>query len=204
MWVRGRIIRRALRRLCLVLDAPESEHEMRRAIGGWVRIGTVLIATLTAAVGARAQPTWHRGDSVVMRRAGSGCAGPCVDYRLRVSADGAVEFLSLRRGEGRRVERASRGPVVWRSIADAFGRIAFETLPPLDVGEAPLCRRIVTDATTIIITWFGGDVVHVRDYYLGCLGDGSSVNATSSYLGRLSALAAHIDSVAGVAPWLGR
>jgi hypothetical protein len=177
---------------------------MRRGIAVRVCIGGLLLATLATTAAARAQSTWHRGDSVVMRRAASGCAGPCVDYRLRVAADGAVEFLSLRRGENRRVERASRGPVIWRSIADAFGRIAFETLPPLDVGEAPLCRRIVTDATTIIITWFGGDVVHVRDYYLGCLGDGSSVNATSSYLGRLSALAAHIDSVAGVAPWLGR
>jgi hypothetical protein len=177
---------------------------MRRANGMWVRIGGALLATLATAVAARAQPAWHRGDSVVMTRSASGCAGSCVNYRVRVAADGAVEFVSRRRGDNGRIERASRGAVVWRSITDEFGRIAFDTIPLLPVGEAPLCRAIFSDGTTIIVTWFGGNVVHVRDDYMGCQGDGSPVNAASPYLGRMSALAAHIDTMAGVAPWIGR
>ena len=175
-----------------------------RANVWWVRIGCALVATLATSVVGRAQPTWDQGDSVVMTRTVTGCAFRCVNYRVRVTAGGAVEFLSRMRGDSGRVEGASRGPAAWHAVTRGFSDLAFDTFPVLSVGEAPLCRVVTSDGTTLVVAWFGGDAVHVRRYNMGCRGDGSSVNAASPFLFRMRALAAHIDTVVDVARWIRR
>jgi uncharacterized Zn-binding protein involved in type VI secretion len=177
---------------------------MRRAIGWWVRIGGALVATLATPVAVRAQPAWALGDSVVLTRTATACAFRCVNYRVRITVDGAVEFVSRMRGDNGRVERATRGPAAWHAVAQGFADYAFDALPVVTVGEAPLCRVVASDGTSLVVSWFRGDAVHFRRYNMGCLGDGSSVNAASPFVLRMRMLAAHIDTVTDVASWLRR
>jgi Domain of unknown function (DUF6438) len=206
VWLRARIIQRALCSLCLVLDAPESEQVSMRATGWMVRRSCLLLAIFGRAASGEAQAVWLRGDSVLMTSSATGCAGPCPAYRVRIDHSGEVEFESRTRGDNGRRERASRGPTAWTAIAEEFSRIAFDSLPVIRVGEAPLCRAIMSDGTTVVITWFSRSAAHSREYYMSCMGEGPSSgnNAAAPYLTRFWALATQIDRTAGVAPWLGR
>lgn len=177
-----------------------------RATGWLVRSSCVLLAIFGSAASGAAQPVWLQGDSVVMTSSTTGCAGPCPAYRVRIDRSGEVEFESRTRGDNGRRERASRGPTAWTAVAEEFSRISFDSLPVMRVGEAPLCRAIMSDGTTVMIAWFGGTAAHTQTYYMGCMGEGrsSGSNAAAPYLTRFWALATQIDRTAGVAQWISR
>lgn len=145
---------------------------------------------------ARAEPL----DSLILER--TSCLGTCPAYRLTIQSTGRVIFQSHNRDEAGRSASDTGGARVLAGVAREIARVRFFELPAMEVGKAPFCRTIRTDAPSISVSVFGPSRNKVLAYYTGCLGDDSSRPVTRSALARLRSLADSIDAIAGATRWI--
>lgn len=136
-------------------------------------------------------------DSIVLER--TACYGTCPRYRLRVTGDGVVTFVSNNRGED-----VTASDSVPRSVVDTLYahvvRSAFFALPDTIVEGTPLCAEYATDHSSIILGVFGPQRKRVV-YDTGC---GLSVEheIAQPALASLHVLAAEIDTVTNARRWI--
>lgn len=134
-----------------------------------------------------------RADSVVYARTSNGgCVVVCRSYMLTLRASGAVSFTSWTTSSPRRTTRHAAGSNALARVERAARAVAFDGLPEITMGDAPLCSPVASDAESIVITVHARPETRTVDYYTGCFGG-------REYIRRLRTLADSIDTVVGVA-----
>ena len=118
------------------------------------------------APGASVPPVLRVTDSVVLER--SRCFGTCPAYRVRVSRNGEVLFVSQYPAADRPSVDTVKSWVADSIVSDA-ARLGFFDLPSdIRAGTQPLCQSAATDLPTITIGVFGSETKRVV-YYTGCM-----------------------------------
>lgn len=136
-------------------------------------------------------------DSIVLER--SVCYGFCPAYRLTVTRDGAVRFVTTARSDTvQRADTIAPRSVAW--LASEAHRAGFYALPRDIARDKELCPMAATDQSTATVTIFHAESAHSVVDYHGCyMGHDLSV---ASPLPRLRRFENAIDSVAGSKRWL--
>lgn len=166
-----------------------------------VRLATALVSGLLAACspspGTRAAPTTDAPfDSLVLER--TRCYGTCPAYRLRLSARGLVAFESRNPSDSGRTALDSVPPEAVTAVYLEAVSLGFFDLPDVIARDRQLCPAEATDHLTATVTIFGERTKRVEDY-MGCAPATSPPG--TALIGRLRALEASIDTVAGSARW---
>ena len=163
-----------------------------------------LLAALAALTVAACQPAHSAldaqhidADSIVLER--SVCFGFCPAYRLTLTPNGAVHFITAARGDTvQRADTIAPRSVAW--LAGEAHRAGFYSLPREIVRDKSLCPMPATDHPTATVTIFRGDSTHSVVDYSGCYtGHDLTVAAPLIAMRRFENA---IDSVAGSKRWL--
>lgn len=165
--------------------------------------GAVLLAscTVTSACHNRREPAVARAsaaDSLVLER--SLCFGTCPAYRLRISGDGAVAFLSRNPGDTSGVRTDSIEPSAVERLLREAERIGFDSLPAVIADDSTLCPLRATDHPTTTVAIFRGDSAHTVVDYHGCYATHDL--GIVPQLGELRRLEVEIDSVTRSSRWV--
>ena len=163
-------------------------------------IGLSCVASLGVLAQSSSSARVERLDSLILER--TGCLGPCPAYRLAIHSSGLVRFQSRNPDDAGRTASDSGGARALARLAREVARVHFLDLPAIEVGKAPFCPMIMTDASTISVAIFGPSVSRGRRYYEGCKGEASHRRATRSALARLGSLADSVDAIAGASRWI--
>jgi hypothetical protein len=161
-----------------------------------------LVLLLSACTASTPQPATAdavAADSLVLER--TPCFGVCPTYRLSVDRAGAVVFEGSGRSESAGRQTATVPPGTLDTLVARATRIGFFQLPELVREDSTLCARRATDHPSIVLSVFRPEGATRVDYYTGCYARAEE-QRRMPVLDSLGALAAAIDSAAGVARWL--
>ena len=127
------------------------------------------------------------------------CFGFCPAYRVRVSAQGHVQFQSKNPGDEQRTAEDTIAPAQFRTLLDEAERIGFARFPADIQNDSTYCPMVATDQSTVTVELHTGtQVKRVRDY-LGCaMNLRGQPNDPLASLRQFEAL---IDSIAGSKQW---
>ena len=135
-------------------------------------------------------------DSIVLER--TRCYGTCPAYRVRLSADGGVAFVSRYPDEGR-TGAGQILPFDFRRLVGDARAAGFFTLPDTIAGDAELCPAPSTDSPTVTLAVFSAAGAKTVVDDRGCGARGAT---PAGRLAALRALAERVDTAAGVSRWV--
>jgi hypothetical protein len=139
-------------------------------------------------------------DSLVLER--TPCFGTCPAYRLRVGANGEVQFVSRNRADSGRTASQSIGPTGVSRLEQILTAQQFTQLPVMRMGEGPYCRLVSTDAPSIIVSVFRASGQLARNYYTGCSGESIADTVSRGFIRRLRTIADSVDAIAAGKDWI--
>lgn len=142
----------------------------------------------------------ERVDSLILER--TACLGTCPAYRLAAHSSGLVRFESRNRDAAGHTEMDSVGARAFARMVREISRVKFFDLPAIEVGKAPYCRVVMTDAPSISVAVFGSSKSRVLRYDTGCQGEGSHRRTTRSAIMRLGNLADSLDAITRATRWI--
>jgi hypothetical protein len=136
-------------------------------------------------------------DSIALER--TQCFGTCPAYRVSITRDGLVSFVSRNPGEALTASARVSPADFARLVADA-GPAGLGTLPGEIRQDSTLCPISRTDAPTVVTTLHANGVATRVARYTGCVERvGGPVPPA---LERLRVFEDRVDSVAGSARWV--
>lgn len=138
-------------------------------------------------------------DSIVLER--GVCFGFCPAYRLRIAANGAIQFEPQNPPGPASTDSIS--PTAFVELAREAQRVNLDAYPDTIQSDKRLCAMLATDHPSAAITVFRDASSKRVDDYTGCHA-GENDHESEQRLQKLRAFEAFIDSVAGTSRWTNR